>query len=56
MTLIPLAIWTIAGLIAFWPSAVSTQVAQDVSGYAQLLEGPDQGEPADDDTYARPPR
>ncbi|HYP44960.1 MAG TPA: YibE/F family protein [Propionibacteriaceae bacterium] len=33
VVLIPLGVWTIAGLIAFWPHAVSTHIASDVSGY-----------------------
>ncbi|MBA3529230.1 MAG: YibE/F family protein [Propionibacteriaceae bacterium] len=34
VVLIPLGIWTIAGLITFWPGDVSEHIAQDVSGYS----------------------
>ena len=33
VVLIPLAIWTAAGLIAFWPGDVSDRVNKDVAGY-----------------------
>jgi uncharacterized membrane protein len=33
VVLIPLAIWTLAGLIAFWPSDVDQHVSQDSTGY-----------------------
>jgi uncharacterized membrane protein len=32
--LIPLAIWTLAGLIAFWPTHVSSHLSRDVSVYS----------------------
>ena len=34
VVLIPLAIWTLVGLIAFWPGDVSRQVNADVTGYS----------------------
>ena len=33
VVLIPLAIWTLVGLIAFWPGDISRQVNPDVAGY-----------------------
>ncbi|MET0693277.1 MAG: YibE/F family protein, partial [Propionibacteriaceae bacterium] len=33
VVLIPLAIWTIAGLIAFWPSDVGSHIPQGANGY-----------------------
>ena len=32
--LIPLAVWTVAGLIALWPGNISGHVNQDVAGYS----------------------
>src|SRR5262245_42876475 len=34
VVLIPLAIWTVVGLIAFWPGDVSRHVNADVAGYS----------------------
>jgi uncharacterized membrane protein len=34
VVLIPLAIWTLVGLIAFWPGDISRQVNSDVAGYS----------------------
>ena len=34
MILIPLAIWTLAGLIALWPGDISSHVNADVAGYS----------------------
>jgi uncharacterized membrane protein len=34
VVLIPLAIWTLVGLIAFWPGDVSRQINADVTGYS----------------------
>jgi uncharacterized membrane protein len=34
VVLIPLAIWTLVGLIAFWPGDISRQVNADVTGYS----------------------
>ena len=34
VVLIPLAIWTIVGLIAFWPGDISRAVNSDVAGYS----------------------
>jgi uncharacterized membrane protein len=33
VVLIPLGVWTIAGLIAFWPGDVSDHINEEVSGY-----------------------
>ena len=32
--LIPLAIWTVAGLIALWPGNISAHINPDVAGYS----------------------
>ena len=34
VVLIPLAIWTLVGLIAFWPGDISRHVNADVAGYS----------------------
>ena len=34
VVLIPLAIWTVVGLIAFWPGDISRHVNSDVAGYS----------------------
>ena len=34
VALIPLAIWTVVGLIAFWPGDISRHVNSDVAGYS----------------------
>ena len=34
VVLIPLAIWTVGGLIAFWPGDISRHVNSDVAGYS----------------------
>lgn len=34
VVLIPLAIWTLVGLIAFWPGDISANVNKDVAGYS----------------------
>ncbi len=34
VVLIPLAIWTLVGLIALWPGDISSHVNQDVAGYS----------------------
>jgi uncharacterized membrane protein len=34
VVLIPLAIWTLVGLVAFWPGDVSRQLNADVTGYS----------------------
>jgi hypothetical protein len=34
VVLIPLAIWTIVGLITFWPGDISRHVNADVAGYS----------------------
>jgi len=34
VVLIPLAIWTLVGLVAFWPGDISRQVNADVTGYS----------------------
>jgi uncharacterized membrane protein len=34
VVLIPLAIWTVVGLIAFWPGNISSYVNADVAGYS----------------------
>src|SRR5215211_7416191 len=34
VVLIPLAIWTLVGLIAFWPGDISRHVNSDVAGYS----------------------
>ncbi len=34
VVLIPLAIWTVVGLIAFWPGDISANVNKDVAGYS----------------------
>jgi uncharacterized membrane protein len=34
VVLIPLAIWTLVGLVAFWPGDISRQVNPDVTGYS----------------------
>ncbi|HEX3199865.1 MAG TPA: YibE/F family protein, partial [Propionibacteriaceae bacterium] len=34
VVLIPLAIWTLVGLIAFWPSDISRHVNSEVAGYS----------------------
>ena len=33
VVLIPLGIWTLAGLIAFWPGDVSEHISQESAGY-----------------------
>ena len=33
VVLIPLAIWTLVGLVAFWPGDISRHVNADVAGY-----------------------
>ena len=34
VVLIPLAIWTVAGLIVLWPGNISAHVNPDVAGYS----------------------
>ena len=34
VVLIPLAIWTVVGLVAFWPGDISRSINSDVAGYS----------------------
>src|SRR4029453_13386849 len=38
VVLIPLAIWTVVGLVAFWPGDISRHVNSDVAGYSRSEE------------------